>query len=252
MSRLYDFLLPRDPVRHGLRGRAGPLADLVALELTPMELAVEHYHYTPFNPATEMMRQGRADLLAWLAQAAPAHFDRGFANELTEGASYARSFAQRPNWEIFEALRSSLPAEKIRQDFAAFQPALRGFSPDPDAPIHILAWEGCLLDSAAAVAAARWLGPEIAELPNQEGMTPLMLAAQSQCAEMAGAFLELGANPHAENKWGQSAMSLAQEWSRGDQGAFAVFEREGLKAFLDHLAEPAESAPPQARPRARL
>ena len=249
MSRMHHFLhydIKRDQGQKSAF-KAGSVSDLIALGLTPAELSATHTSFNyPFNAVSEIIRQGRSDLLAWIAPLAPAYFSRGFDDPIAEGPSYVRAFAAKPDGEVFGVLMAHVPAAKLRADFAAFLPNRRGDNFNANAAIHELAYSGRAGDPLAAVAAARWLGPVLASLPNLEGVTPLMRAAQAQWADMASELLDLGADAFHENKLGQSAMQCAREWASGDEATFSLFEREGLRAFL---ASAVAAAPKAPRPR---
>lgn len=245
-KRLREFLKPFasevSPPR--VAGLAGSVEEIDALGLTTEEIVSGRASGYPFNPMSEAIAQKRADLVEWLGFRAPELFDRGFEDPVAEDKPYTTAFAGKPSWEVFDVLRALLPEARLRADFFKFPKHCRGDDFDPNAPVHKMALLGKYSGGASdAIAVACWLGPNAAILPSLEGMTPLMLAAQAQWAEMTEALLDMGADPSWENRLGQSAIGLARDWSRGDPAMFALFEREGLKAFLSAKTTPVGSAP---------
>ena len=211
--------------------------------------AQPRYNGSWFSPVELALWSGRADLLAAMA---PLLQEQAFAPAPDESIVPLATFALDPDLDALEAMRAALGDDRLRALMT------RPAGPDRNTPLHALA---CASDGKRATLALAVIDRlELLELdlPNNQGVTPLMLAAQRQRAAMCAGLLDRGADPDLENAYGSSALSLAADWAALDQGAASsVFEALDMRRFLEKIqsAKPdeADSSPkPSAARKARL
>ena len=95
-------------------------------------------------------------------------------------------------------------ADFAKSVYAKFTPSREKFVPPNDDLIEAATW--------GDVEAVRYAHSQRAEpdKPNQEGETPLMIAAFHGHTEVVKMLLLMGANPHAKNRKGDTALDYAK------------------------------------------
>lgn len=197
-----------------------------------------------FSPVDLALQSGRLDLLAWMA---PRVGPESFAPSPDELHAPMARFARKPDMEALGIVIDALGARRVTA--LMLTPA----GPDLNTPLHALACHREENDVALALAVIDQLDLKELDVPNNRGVTPLMLAAQRQVARMCLGLMDRGADPARENDYGSSALSLAAEWAGIDDGATrSVFEAADMSLFLRSLQEVSDESRDPLRRKARL